>query len=63
MSAPHRPSYLRGAATLAALAGLTWLELLIDGRQILTLLLVGAAKAGLILQIFMHFSRLWAGDR
>lgn len=60
MGAPHRPNYLTGVLTLAALAGLTWLELQIDGELILLLALVGLAKAAIIVQLFMHLSRLWS---
>lgn len=64
MSDPaHRPSYLTGLLTLAALAVLTWLELQIDGQQIFLLLAVGIAKAAIIVQMFMHISRLWSRTR
>lgn len=63
MHPTHRASYLPGFLTLLALAALTWLEFQIDGRLIGLLVLVGLAKAGLILQVFMHLSRLWSGDR
>ncbi|MGH2621039.1 MAG: hypothetical protein ACRDHG_10790 [Anaerolineales bacterium] len=51
-------AYWRGLLTIAALGGLTWIEFRLSG-PILPLLVIGLAKAALILQFFMHISRLW----
>lgn len=60
MSDPaHTPSYRNGFLTLIALAVLTWLEFQIDSQLILLLLVVGLAKAAIIVQMFMHITRLW----
>ncbi len=58
----HRPSYLTGFLTLLVLAVLTWLEFQIDGQMILLLLVIGITKAALIVQMFMHISRLWSSE-
>ncbi|HEY4666067.1 MAG TPA: hypothetical protein VIH26_02065 [Anaerolineales bacterium] len=52
-------AYRRGLLTIAALGGLTWVEFQLSGGPVLPLLVIGLAKAALILQFFMHISRLW----
>ena len=54
--------YWRGLLTLAALGGLTWIEFGLSGGPFLPLLVIGLAKAALILQFFMHVSRLWTRE-
>jgi len=51
-------AYWRGLLTIAALGGLTWIEFRLSGVLILPLLVIGLAKAALILQFFMHISRV-----
>lgn len=58
----HRPGYLNGFLTLVVLALLTWIEFQIDGRLIGVLLAIGIAKAAVIVQMFMHITRLWSAD-
>lgn len=57
--ASRASAYRRGLLTIAALGGLTWIEFQLRGGPILALLVIGLAKAALILQFFMHISRLW----
>jgi len=57
--ASRASTYWRGLVTLAALGGLTWIEFGLSGGPFLPLLVIGLAKAALILQFFMHVSRLW----
>ncbi len=52
-------AYWRGLLTIVALGGLTWIEFQLSGGPIFALLVIGLAKAALILQFFMHVSRLW----
>ena len=61
---PHdtRPAaaYRRGVLTLAALALLTGVEFWVSAAGSLALMaILGLAKAGIIVQYFMHLSRLW----
>lgn len=58
----HRQSYLNGLLTLVVLGLLTWIEFQIDERLLGVLLAIGIAKAAVIVQMFMHISRLWSAD-
>jgi len=51
--------YWRGFLTILALGVLTWLEFQIRAGPIWPLILIGLAKAALILQFFMHITRVW----
>lgn len=62
-SAEQRRLYLNGFLTLVVLGLLTWLEYHVDGELIGVLLLIGIAKAALIVQMYMHISRFWRVDR
>ena len=57
-AAGRTSAYWRGLLTIAGLGGLTWIEFRLSG-PILPLLVIGFAKAALILQVFMHISRVW----
>lgn len=50
--------YLRGFLTLVVLGVLTWIEFQVSSQLIFLLLVIGIAKAAIILQYFMHISRL-----
>lgn len=51
--------YWRGFLTILALGVLTWVEFQISGGPIWPLILIGLVKAALILQFFMHITRVW----
>lgn len=55
-------AYWRGLLTIAALGGLTWVEFQLSGGPIPLLLVIGLAKAALLLQFFMHIPRLWKSE-
>ncbi len=58
----RRTAYLRGWVVLGGLAALTAVEygIAVSSGAVVPLLLVGMLKALLILEYFMHVSRLWA---
>jgi len=58
-------AFRRGIATFALLAVLTALEFWLSratGGSAALLFVIGLAKAGLILQYFMHISSLWSQE-
>jgi heme/copper-type cytochrome/quinol oxidase subunit 4 len=54
-------AYRRGAMTLVALAVLTGVEFWASAAigSLVVMAILGLAKAGIILQYFMHLSSLW----
>ena len=57
-------AYRRGVMTLVALAMLTGVEIWASAAlgSLLVLVILGLAKAGTILQYFMHLSSLWSEE-
>ena len=65
LSPDARPAaaYRRGVMTLIALAVLTGVEFWVSAAGSLALMVfLGLAKAGIILQYFMHLSSLWSEE-
>ncbi len=61
MEAKKRAAFRRGVNTLIGLAVLTGLEFYAANWNSATIMFViGIAKAGLIMEYFMHFSNLWS---
>ncbi|MEK7682979.1 MAG: cytochrome C oxidase subunit IV family protein [Chloroflexota bacterium] len=52
-------AYWRGFLTILVLGVLTGFEFRISSDPIWPLILIGLVKAGLILQFFMHITRVW----
>ena len=62
--AARKRAYLRGIVVFVALAALTALEFLIAtvaGGSPVFLFIIALAKAGLIIQYYMHLSSVWEG--
>ena len=62
--ASRSAAYRQGALVLLGLAVLTILEYLVAVYvpSVVIILIINLAKAGLILQYFMHVSRLWSEE-
>jgi hypothetical protein len=64
--AARRPAYLRGIYVFVGLAVLTAIEfgiaLAFEGSAVAFLFVVALAKAGVILQYYMHAGRLWGEE-
>jgi hypothetical protein len=63
--AKRSSAYRLGAMVLAGLAVLTIVEYLlgVTWPSVIILLVIGLLKAGLIVQYFMHVTRVWSEER
>lgn len=63
--AARKRAYLKGIVVFIALAALTLLEFLIAtvaGGSTVFLFIIALAKAGLVIQYYMHLNSVWDGE-